>query len=321
MTEPQAYAVMNKNLEQRLHSSSGGVFVLLAEYVISRGGVVFGAKFDSAFRVIHDYTETLHGISEFQGSKYVQSRMGNAYVKAKEFLESGREVFFTGTPCQIAGLKAYLGKDYANLLTADVICHGSPSPLVWKKYVEYRENTANATTLRMLFRHKKYGWKAFAVLFEYSNNTAYEQMMRKDPYMYGFLKNIYLRPSCYNCKFKGEKRFGDITLGDFWGIQNVLPEMDDDKGTSLVLINTLQGKQVFESIKELIMYKEVLVEVMGKYNSAAVKSVEKSPRREAFFEDLAEMGIGELFDKYCVDNWKEKVKKIIKKCLRKIVIF
>lgn len=317
-TEPKAYAVVNKNLEQRMHSSSGGIFILLAEYVISKKGVVFGAKFDAEFQVVHDYAETLEDILEFRGSKYVQSRIGNTYIKAKEFLERGREVLFTGTPCQIAGLRAYLGKTYANLLTADVICHGSPSPEVWRKYVEYRENIAGASTQQMLFRYKKYGWKAYAVLFQYSNSTVYEKMMRKDLYMHGFLKNIYLRPSCYDCKFKGERRFGDITLGDFWGIQNVLPEMDDDKGTSLVLINSEKGKKVFDTIEEFIIYKEVPVEVMIKYNSAAVKSVERSSRREAFFTDLGKLSSQKLFEKYGKDNLKEKGMKFLKKCFRKM---
>ena len=153
-----AYAAMLNNTDIRLESSSGGVFTAIAESVIDKNGVVFGAELDENFNVIHTYVETKEELKKFRGSKYVQSVIGETYKRAKGFLDQGRFVLFTGTPCQIGGLYAYLNKDYDNLITQDLICHGVPSPMVWRKYLEFREDISHAGVRRMSFRHKKYGW-------------------------------------------------------------------------------------------------------------------------------------------------------------------
>lgn len=294
-----AYAVINNKTEERLNSSSGGIFCLLAEYVNSQRGVVFGAKFDGEFNVVHDFAEEVEDLSVFYGSKYVQSVIGDTYITAKTFLEKGKFVLFSGTPCQIAGLKAFLGKDYDNLWTVDVLCHGVPSPKVWKKYISYHRTMKGMDIEKVSFRDKKFGWNMFSMVLQFTDESLYRKVMLEDMYMQGFLKNLYLRASCYNCKFKGEVRFGDVSLGDFWGIDAIFPELNDDKGVSLLLLNSIKGQKMLQVISEAVELKQTPMEALTKYNSVAVNSVEEPSQRSEFFKDLKKLEAGELFLKYC----------------------
>lgn len=321
--EPLAYACMNKNEEIRLDSSSGGVFTLVAEHVIDKGGVVFGACFNDSFELEHNYVKTKEDLSKLRGSKYLQSKLGNSYNEVKEFLDLGQIVLFTGTPCQIAGLKSFLGDEiYDNLVTIDIICHGVPSPEVWRKYVEFREKKSNSQAQRIAFRQKNEGWKRYSVSFSFKNNTEYFKILSEDLYMKAFLKDVCLRPSCYDCEFKTLNRQSDITLADFWGIENVLPEMDDDKGTSLIFVNSEIGQDIFNSISINMIFKEVNINEATKYNSAAIKSVPKNPNRDNFFDYLDNLEFDELVKRYCTDKLvtrtKQKVKTSIRGILNKI---
>lgn len=280
----KAYACINKDEAIRLESSSGGVFTPIAEDVIAKNGVVFGAELDSDFTVRHEEVKTIDGLSKLRGSKYVQSNVGDSYKKIKKLLDDGELVLFTGTPCQISGLKMFLGKNYENLILQDIICHGVPSPKVWDIYKKYRIKSEHGSPIqRMSFRHKKYGWKTFSVLFKFLNNTEYIKTFPNDLYMRAFLSDACLRPSCYNCHSKSLNRQSDITLADFWGIENVCPEMFDDKGTSLVFINSEKGALIFDSIKDKLAYKEVDINEAVKYNVSAHKSVALPPYRKKFF--------------------------------------
>ncbi len=280
-------AAMNKNENIRLKSSSGGIFTLIAEAIIDQGGVVFGAALADDFRSVnHICVDDKAGLEMLRGSKYVQSKIGDTYKQAKEYLDNGRKVLFTGTPCQIGGLYSFLKKDYDNLYTQDIICHGVPSPMAWEKYVEKREKKAASSTQQMFFRNKKYGWKAFTVLFEFSNNTTYEKSIQDDPFMRAFLSNSCLRPSCHDCSFKGVKRQADQTLADFWGIQHVLPEMDDDKGTSLVLTHSSKGKELLCSISDNLRIEYADAEVIIKYNPAGVESCKPNKIRGVFLKNI-----------------------------------
>ncbi|MCH5191173.1 MAG: Coenzyme F420 hydrogenase/dehydrogenase, beta subunit C-terminal domain [Oscillospiraceae bacterium] len=314
---PKAYAMYNKNEDIRLKSSSGGVFALLAEQTLSKGGIVFGAAFTDGFRAVkHIAVESLVELPRLMGSKYLQSEIGDSYVRARKYLEDGRQVLFTGTPCQISGLYAYLNKDYDNLFTQDIICHGVPSPMVWEKYVKFREAQAASTTRRTFFRHKKYGWKTFSVQFEFTNCTEYVQDLSKDLYMRGFLVNLFLRPSCHNCSFKQLHRQSDLTIADFWGVQNILPEFDDDKGTSLVIVHSHKGEQLLEQIKDNLIWTETNTPSAVSYNSAMLNSVAPHPKREEFFNELDTVQFDSLINKYAVT--KRTVKSIGKSVLRKI---
>lgn len=317
--KPRAYACINKDEAIRLESSSGGIFTLIAEQVIDDGGVVFGVGFDENFEVLHSYVEDKEELSKFRGSKYVQSKIGDAYKLAKDFLEQGREVLFTGTPCQISGLKCYLGRDYDNLFCMDNICHGVPSPKVWKKYVSYREDEACSQTRRIAFRRKDEGWKRYSVSFIFQNNTEYRENLRKDLFMKAFLKDVCLRPSCYACEFKTLHRESDITLADFWGIQRMLPDLDDDKGTSLIFVNSAKGQAMFVKIKEAMLYKEVDINQAVLYNSAAIKSIKYNPNRKRFFDELENLPFDKLVKKYCTDKMSVRIKRKIKSIVRTIL--
>jgi len=309
---PIAYACFNKDKIIRLNSSSGGIFTILAEKVIDCGGVVIGAVFNKDFEVKHDIVETYENIRLLRGSKYVQSTVGYTYKKTKDFLLSGRKVLFSGTPCQIAGLKTYLSKPYPNLITVDIICHGVPSPYVWKTYIQFRESKAGSKIKSINFRSKNTGWKQFSVLFSFVNNSVYNKIFSEDIYMKAFLKNICLRPSCYNCNFRSLNRQSDITLADFWGIQNLLPDMDDDNGTSLIFLNSQKGRQVFKSISNNIFYKEVEITDAVKYNISAIISPEQNLNRKEFFKNLSKLPFDKLVKKYCKDSLLFKIKSFVK---------
>lgn len=317
----KAYAAKNNNIDTRLKSSSGGVFTAIAESVIDNGGVVFGAVFDKDFNLIHKYAETKEELSSFRGSKYVQSIIGETYKQAKGFLEQGRTVLFTGTPCQIGGLYSYLGKEYENLITQDLICHGVPSPMVWRKYLEYREELAHSSVRRMSFRHKNSGWKTYSVSFEFSNDTEYVAKLSEDPYMKVFLRNLCLRPSCYNCAFKTKHRQADITLADFWGIENVLPEMDDDKGTSLLVINSENGLRVLNFINNCLTLHKVDLDDAINNNSSMIQSVSLSKKRDLFMNKIQHKPFIKAYGKVYNDKFTvrlaRKAKAIFKKFLSK----
>ncbi len=281
-----AYAAINKDEQTRMQSSSGGIFTLLAKYVLQKGGVVFGAAFNEKFEVEHKCVETEEELAIFRGSKYVQSKIGDSFAKAKTFLEQGRVVLFTGTPCQIGGLLAYLKKPYDNLYTQDIICHGVPSPMVWQKYVEYRKNQSESTPQSISFRNKDEGWKVFSLRIDFDDGSIYRKTLKNDLMMQAFLKNLCLRPSCYDCAFKSKARQSDITLADFWGIENVLPEMDDDKGTSLVCIHSAKGQALWKELQPYIISRQVNADEAITYNPAMIQSVARPKNREVFFKAL-----------------------------------
>lgn len=266
-------AAKNPDEEERMRSSSGGMFILLAREVIDKGGIVFGAVWDDKWEVKISCAETMEEVYPMLGSKYLQARVETAYKDAETYLKAGKKLLFTGSPCQIAGLHSFLRKDYPNLLTVDFLCHGAPSPGVWRRYLSelMRKNTAvkavvgKNTVSQSLncmssiedikFRDKRLGWKkfSFTVLKKSAskadkNSVSLSYPFNEDPYMKGFLSNIYLRPSCYGCVSKNGVSHSDITIADFWGINRIMPDYDDDKGVSLVLINTNRGGQIIDML-------------------------------------------------------------------------
>lgn len=271
-TETKAYSACNMSDSVRLSSSSGGVFTILAEYVISRGGVVFGAVFDENWDVVHAFAESIPELDKFRGAKYVQSYVGNSYQKAKAFLEDGRDVLFSGTPCQIGGLKAYLGKEYENLICQDMICHGVPAPGIWRKYLKELEGKAGAPARTVSFRCKMRGWKNYVMSIVFKNGKAYQKIPVLDPYMRAFLSDLSLRPSCFECKHKGISRQADITLADFWGIEQVQPQMDDNKGTSLILIHSEKGKNLLRVMEGKAIVQTINLDEAIRHNPSAIKS-------------------------------------------------
>ena len=313
----EAIACKNKKENIRKESSSGGVFTALCEEVISKNGVVFGAAYDDKLNVHHCYVETIEDCSKFRGSKYVQSKIGETFKEVKEFLLQDKMVLFSGTPCQIAGLYSYLGREYDNLILVDIACHGVPSPLVFKKYLESLENKNGSKVNNVSFRDKKTGWKRYSFKVSYDDKTTSE-IAYDNIYMKGFLSDIYLRPSCYECKFKKPITYADLTLADYWGIDNIHPKFDDDKGTSLVLINTFKGKKCINNILNKLDYINTEYEQAIKYNPSIVNAsnFKDINKRKKFFDKLTSKNVENLIDKYTKHTL---IKKVIYK-LKKIIL-
>jgi len=331
----QIFAAKNKNEHQRLRSSSGGIFILLAEQTIKMGGVVFGARFDKNWEVEHCYVETIEELEPLMRSKYVQSRIGNTYKEAEQFLKEGRRVLFVGTSCQISGLHRFLRKDYNNLLSVDFICHGVPSPGIWRKYLQEIKNNALQSeaagkntvlpfSLKSMpvitginFREKGlggYGWKKYGFVVHGKsplkgdqNSVLLSVDFGKDIYMKGFLRNLYLRPSCYNCLVKSGKSQSDLTIGDFWGISKLKPEIDDDKGIGAILVYTHKGIEAlgFISCDKIAMtYNDVIME-----NPAIYSSVMLTNNRKRFWQFFFKTNnIKESVNKALISSFMDKVK-------------
>ncbi|MDD6210914.1 MAG: Coenzyme F420 hydrogenase/dehydrogenase, beta subunit C-terminal domain [Bacteroidales bacterium] len=302
----RVFACKNQNEPIRLSSSSGGIFSLLAEDILARNGVVFGARFDSDYTVYHDYTEKISDLPLFRGSKYMHSRIEDSYKKAERFLKDDRQVLFTGTPCHIAGLKHFLRKDYDNLLAVDVICHGSPSPAVFKKYVN--ELTENEPISDIQFRDKTEGWSKYSFCVTYTKNgnkIHFRQPAKENNYMRGFIKGLYLRPSCHDCPSKNFTSGSDLTLADYWGIDNIYPEMNDGKGISMVVTYTDKGYHFFNSITPKLEIKESSPEHAKENNPAICVSVEKNPERESFFKEFASHSFSDSINQFILP-YKDK---------------
>lgn len=302
----KVYASENKNETVRKESSSGGIFTLLAEQVIEEGGVVFGARFNENWEVVHSYCESKEELAQFRGSKYVQSCIGRVFLEAESFIKAGRKVLFSGTPCQIAGLRLFLKKEYENLLTIDFVCHGVPSSGVFQKYLREiiarkggRKNSVfthpNPAQMRdisrIYFRDKSLGWKKFSFSLTLSTPAGVEQNtvflsepLNKNIYLKGFLSNLYLRPSCHACPVRDLKSGSDITLGDYWGITRVHPAYrNDDKGVSLVLVNTEKGFLSYERISEETTSLESDFRKAVAINPSIAKDVDMPCKRKDFF--------------------------------------
>lgn len=313
-----AFAAHAKDQSLREASSSGGIFSLLAQQILEQGGVVFGAAFDRDYSVHHIMIDQAEDLSKLQGSKYLQSRIGDTYKQAKTALEAGKWVLFSGTPCQTAGLKSYLRKPYERLYLVDIICHGVPSPKVWQYYLSWQKANYGNDIRRISFRDKRSGWKRFSMAIDFCDYRAYSKDLSNDPYLQVFLRDVCLRPSCYNCAFKGTPRMADITLADAWGVQNWMPQMDDDRGTSVVLIHSRQGKQLWNEISSKVLARSCDMDAVMNNNAAYARSALPHPKREQFFNALNCGASMESLEKISRKPWYQKVVSIPKRFVKKL---
>lgn len=281
---PEAVAAWAKDGQIRAASSSGGLFSVLAGEILRCGGVVFGAGFDDQWHVRHRYIESIEQLPLLRTSKYVQSDVGDCYAQAERFLKEDRWVYFSGTPCQIQGLRAYLGKDYDKLILQDIVCHGVPSEKAWDAYISQMHGGAEAVKA-VNFRDKKLGWNRFGMKITRNAVPTYEAEHDRDSYMQAFLGNMDLRPSCYHCVNKTAKRECDITLADFWGIERVHPEIDARQGVSLVLVQSEKGKRLLQDVAAEVQSIPTDAKQALQYNTAATASVKlQRGKRKTFFE-------------------------------------
>lgn len=309
------YAAWAENDSIRVQSSSGGVFTLLAEAILARGGVVFGARYDDSFTVCHSHTDTLDGLPPFRGSKYVQSDLRGAFSSARKFLDEQRTVLFTGTPCQIAGLRAFLRKkDYEKLFLVSVICHGVPSPLAWKKYLE--AVCADRQPAQVSMRNKDNGWAHFRIKIQQNEQDIVNDSAFENPYMMAFLNNLILRPSCFACPFRGNHG-SDLTLGDYWGVEKIHPEMSDDKGTSLILVYSEKGRQLLDGLD--IALKETHYEDALRGNMAIIQPAYKPAERTMFWKSFQKRGARALTD-YTANSRRARARRLWAKLLRRLRI-
>ncbi|MBM6871543.1 Coenzyme F420 hydrogenase/dehydrogenase, beta subunit C-terminal domain [Pseudoflavonifractor phocaeensis] len=294
---PSAYAAYSNAAQLREESSSGGIFSEIAMEIFNRGGVVFGAAYDTRFEVRHVCIETADELYRLRGAKYVQSTLDGVFLQVKDYLQRQREVLFSGTPCQIAGLKAFLKEEYPLLTCIDFVCHGVPSPAVWREYVRYRSRLDNNGDLprSINMRSKESGWSRY----QYSNTFVYGQKRwssrnQDNLFMRLFVGGYINRACCENCKAKGYDRTSDITLGDFWGIWEVRPEMDDDKGTSLVLLHSEKARRLFDAIHDRIRYQPVSLEEASWMNPSLLQSSKAKGERAVFIKSAIDGAFDQL---------------------------
>ena len=314
----KVYAAYCKNEELRLTSSSGGMFSVIANYVFKNNGVVYGVVMsDDCYSAVYKRIDSVNDLSTMRGSKYLQAKVGDTFHRIKRDLDCGKNVLFTGTGCYINGLNSYLQRKYDNLLCMDIVCHGTPSPKLWKKYAKYQESKFKSKIIYVSFRNKdKHDWNGFEMK-EIDNNYNELYISRHiDPYFSMFVKNIALRPSCFECTAKYYK-LSDITVADFWGIDSVAPELNDNKGISLVIIRSKKGQELFDTINQELIFKEVSYEDSVKENKSEYQSYLKPKEREQFFVDMNKLSFEKLTKKYVtVPIWKNcgrKVKHLIQK--------
>lgn len=320
-TEIKAFCAQYRDEPVRLASTSGGVFTALCEWVFQRKGIVFGAAYDDSYQVVHTRVDDKEELDKLRTAKYAQSKIGDCYTEIKQLLSNGCYVLFSGTPCQVAGLSAFLGKEYERLILVDVICHGVPSPAVWHEYIRYRCQTdaQGAAPASINLRSKISGWPSYSVSFEYKNGAIYNAPNSKDPFIRAFVGDLCLRPSCYNCKFKGLHRNCDFTLGDYWGVWDQEPAFNDGKGTSLVLVHSKKGELIWNQLNDALRYKRVEAESALSGNQSALQFSVMPSGRETFMSHYTQQDFKELVDHLCSipsPNRQPVWKRILKKIAR-----
>lgn len=277
----RAYACRNADEEVRKASTSGGVYTPFALQILNEGGVVYGVKFDDSWSVTYDRAETVADAMGFRLSKYPQASVHRIYENAKDDLAEGRKVFFTGSPCQVAALKQYLGKEYEFLYTLDFICLGIASPGIWEWYLDHVHDRKKIKAIN--FKSKICGWKDWHILFNEGGKKTWESN-KENHYMHDFCTGINTRPSCFECPFKGIDHVSDFTISDCWGLGEDL-EMNDDKGLSALLVHTNKGQKLFEKIKAGFILEEYDANRLMEGNRATFGHLYMNVNREAFFKE------------------------------------
>lgn len=306
-----------KNSEYRINSSSGGIFTIIANYFLENNGIVIGATFTEQKKLKHVAITDKKDLNKLKGSKYLQSDLESIFKYVKDELSS-HKVLFVGTPCQVAGLKAYIKNDNSNLFCIDLICHGVPSQKLFSKYISELEEKNNDKITNYNFRDKKTGWESYSNTITFKDKIISE-VNYDNEYMKIFLSNIALRNSCYNCNFKLGNKYSDITLGDFWGIKKFHPEMYNKEGVSAIIINTEKGLSIFDLVNKNLNYKECEISEILSENSSLNYSSEIHSKRDAFFEELDTHDITSLSRKYTSKPLYTRIIKKIKRYVKKII--
>ncbi|MBS7130553.1 Coenzyme F420 hydrogenase/dehydrogenase, beta subunit C-terminal domain [Clostridium sp.] len=296
---PKVYAAHIKDEEILVNSSSGGIFTALAEAVLRQQGMVFGAAYNEEMNVEHICINKIDDLHKLRGSKYVQSNTLATYGQVKQILGKERYVLYVGTPCQIAGLKRYLGKVYERLITVDLVCHGTPSPKIFREYIQYLNSKSNKKVKEFNFRYKgEYGW-GLRYQLKFNCNKDETNIAALSPYYYAFLNDMLHRPVCYSCPYATEQREGDITLADYWGIEQEHPKAFNEKGNSLIIVNSTKGAELLGKIESKLEIVESSMDVAKKKNGNLSKPSNKHSYRDIIYIDLEKHGFKYISKKYC----------------------
>lgn len=314
--EQTAYIVQNKDATVLRESTAGGAFTAIAKYVLRRGGIVFGVALATDFSAQHIGVTQESELSRLRGSKYIQSEVkGDVYRQVKSFLEQGRFVCFSGTPCQIEGLKNYLGRDFEQLITVDVVCRAVPSPMIFQKYLEYQQDRFDETVTAVCFRDKHYGYKYSTMNITTNRNQGkYHHGVESDPWLRAYFSDICDRPSCYECRFRKQFRVSDFTIWDCFHVRRFSKELDDDRGATRVLVHTEKGERIFDEIKENFRCIQSTPETLVSGAREMKSSVAIPARRTAFFDDAMQMNGSQLFHKYFPDT----IRVVAEHCFRTV---
>lgn len=311
--QPKVYAVHHKNQEIRDASRSGGIFTAISDAILNNDGIVYGCTLDNNFKAVHIRASNTENRNKMRGSKYIQSNLGDTFRNVKNDLVTGKTVLFTGTSCQVAGLRKYLGKDYDNLICLDIVCHGVPSPKIWEEYIKWQEKRKKSKVKSVDFRNKiDYGWRSHIETLVFENGKKKDSQV----FTYLFYKHYILRPSCYECPYKSVMHPGDITIADYWGIEKAAPEFDDNKGVSLVLVNNQVGQRMFDSVTDMLKYKQTRIE--DSMQPPLEKPFEKPLEREQFWKEFNNYDFEFIAKKYGNESKVSDLKRVIKNLKRKL---
>lgn len=311
--ERRSFVVRSSDPKTVLGSTSGGFFTPLAGQIIGEGGVVCAAAFDDSFEVVHLFldgsTMSEEACTKFRGSKYVQSRLGDCYGRIRSYLEEGRPVCFVGTTCQVSGLKRFLGREYDKLITVDVVCHGTPSPKLWRKYLDYQTNKYGSPIAQVSFRNKTYGYHSGTMKITFENGKEYYGSARVDYMLKSFFKEISSRPICYQCPFKTLERCSDLTLYDCWHPDKIVPGLhDDDRGYTNVIVQSGKGLRLLERMADRLEMHPAETETAVKLDGVMVRrSAKRHPKRDAFYTDLEREPLPDHIQKFLPISRKDRV--------------
>lgn len=306
--QPEVYGVRHTNEEELTKSQSGAAFWAFAEHLLDKGFFIYGVGYGKDFHVLHKKVRTKSDCRELRGSKYTQSDLRGIFKDIKNNLQCGEKILFTGTPCQVAGLKSYIPKRLQdNLITIDLVCHAVPSPKVWEEYVKYVENRYKDKVLSTDFRNKKFGWHSHMETFLLKDSN---KEIVGSSFRIFFYRHLTVRKSCANCKFTNFRRPADLTIGDFWGWEKHFPEWNDNKGVSLLLVNTEKGKQLFENVNGCKL-KSIPSNIEDCLQPQLIKPIEISVHQENFTDEFIKYGFEYVGKKYGDMNFKHKLKHCI----------
>lgn len=309
------YAARNKNYEQRLISSSGSIFPPIAEWILENNGIVVGVAYDDQFNVVHRIIDSDDDLRDIQGSKYLQCKADNTtFKRIKDELKTGRLVLYSGMACQVEGLKSFLRKEYENLYTIDLICMGIPSPIVWQKYL--KAYFKGECIQQINFKEKSIGWNSFCFYVK-TDIREFKERGMENLYLQSMFRSWNMRPSCFQCPFKKEKRISDFTLADCWGANKLVPSIDDNKGLSSVIVHSAKGQRLWQQLSDKIESIEISIDDIAAGNSNLIQNKPQTGNRKQFY-DMLERNPRKAFERLCKVNHPGFLRRVVSKIIRRV---